>query len=281
MELISQAVDFVLHLDKHLNGLIQMFGGWTYGLLFVVIFCETGLVVTPFLPGDSLIFAAGAFPPRPDPSRSAGCFSSWPRPRSWATRPITGSERSSAPRSSPRRSRGFSARNISTGRTAFTKIRGRDDHPRPVRADRPDVRSVRGRNRPDELWQVSQLQRRRGSGLGGLVQLRRLFFRQPLLRQETLQLGDHRHHPDLARPGPLGISQAPAGQEENGRDRGRGRGSSPFHSAEDLPQRRGAGIRIQLKSVRSGVIETYPRSIVRMSVSDEPSNKTLPVPIQK
>ncbi len=61
MELISRAVDFILHLDKHLNGLIQMFGGWTYGLLFVVIFCETGLVVTPFLPGDSLIFAAGAF----------------------------------------------------------------------------------------------------------------------------------------------------------------------------------------------------------------------------
>ncbi|MHB8056077.1 MAG: DedA family protein [Candidatus Aminicenantales bacterium] len=61
MEFIAKVVDFVLHLDKYLNGLIQAYGFWTYVILFVVIFCETGLVVTPFLPGDSLIFAAGAF----------------------------------------------------------------------------------------------------------------------------------------------------------------------------------------------------------------------------
>ncbi len=61
MEFIAKVVDFVLHLDTHLSGLIQTYGFWTYLILFVVIFCETGLVVTPFLPGDSLIFAAGAF----------------------------------------------------------------------------------------------------------------------------------------------------------------------------------------------------------------------------
>lgn len=61
MEFMAKAVDFVLHLDKYLNGLIQAFGIWTYLVLFAVIFLETGLVVTPFLPGDSLIFAAGAF----------------------------------------------------------------------------------------------------------------------------------------------------------------------------------------------------------------------------
>jgi len=61
MEFISNVIDFVLHLDRHLSGLIQAYGFWTYLILFVVIFCETGLVVTPFLPGDSLIFAAGAF----------------------------------------------------------------------------------------------------------------------------------------------------------------------------------------------------------------------------
>lgn len=61
MEFVSQVIDFVLHLDKHLSGLIQTYGFWTYLILFAVIFCETGLVVTPFLPGDSLIFAAGAF----------------------------------------------------------------------------------------------------------------------------------------------------------------------------------------------------------------------------
>jgi membrane-associated protein len=66
MEFLSRIIDFVLHLDAHLSGLIQQVGNWTYVILFGVIFCETGLVVTPFLPGDSLIFAAGAFAARGD-----------------------------------------------------------------------------------------------------------------------------------------------------------------------------------------------------------------------
>jgi len=61
MELLKKLFDFVMHLDVHLSALIQNYGLWTYLILFVVIFCETGLVVTPFLPGDSLIFAAGTF----------------------------------------------------------------------------------------------------------------------------------------------------------------------------------------------------------------------------
>lgn len=60
VDLIAQFVDIFLHLDKHLNLIIQDYGGWTYLILFAVIFCETGLVVTPILPGDSLLFAAGA-----------------------------------------------------------------------------------------------------------------------------------------------------------------------------------------------------------------------------
>lgn len=61
MELISNLAGFIIHIDKHLNSIIQSFGAWSYLLLFVIIFAETGLVVTPFLPGDSLLFAAGAF----------------------------------------------------------------------------------------------------------------------------------------------------------------------------------------------------------------------------
>jgi len=64
MEWIQQFIDLVLHVDKHLDALILQFGVWFYVLIFAVIFCETGLVVTPFLPGDSLLFALGAFAAR-------------------------------------------------------------------------------------------------------------------------------------------------------------------------------------------------------------------------
>jgi len=61
MELLKHFLDFFLHLDKHLFTLIQEYGVWIYVILFLIIFAETGLVVIPFLPGDSLLFAAGTF----------------------------------------------------------------------------------------------------------------------------------------------------------------------------------------------------------------------------
>jgi len=60
MELIRDFIDLFMHLDQHLAVVIQGYGGWTYLILFLIVFCETGFVVTPLLPGDSLLFAAGA-----------------------------------------------------------------------------------------------------------------------------------------------------------------------------------------------------------------------------
>ncbi len=60
MELLSGFLDLVLHLDRHLLELAQNYGAWIYGILFLIVFLETGVVVTPFLPGDSLLFVAGA-----------------------------------------------------------------------------------------------------------------------------------------------------------------------------------------------------------------------------
>jgi membrane-associated protein len=60
VEFIHLVIDFILHIDGHLAELFSQYGLWIYGILFLIIFCETGLVVTPFLPGDSLLFATGA-----------------------------------------------------------------------------------------------------------------------------------------------------------------------------------------------------------------------------
>ncbi len=71
MSTIKYLIDLFLHVDKNLASVIASFGGWSYGILFAVLFMETGLVIMPFLPGDSLLFAAGAL------SASLGAFNIW------------------------------------------------------------------------------------------------------------------------------------------------------------------------------------------------------------
>jgi membrane-associated protein len=64
MDLLASVIDFVIHIDRHLDAIVQQYGFWTYFILFLIIFCETGLVVTPILPGDSLLFVIGTFAAR-------------------------------------------------------------------------------------------------------------------------------------------------------------------------------------------------------------------------
>ena len=66
LDLIKKLIDFIIHIDRHLAEIIGQYGLWTYGILFLIIFAETGLVVMPLLPGDSLLFAAGAFSAKPE-----------------------------------------------------------------------------------------------------------------------------------------------------------------------------------------------------------------------
>ena len=78
-DMLITFIDLFLHLDRYLGELLQYFGVWTYVVLFLIIFCETGLVVTPILPGDSLLFGLGAFAANPYPqgtARGGVCFSS-------------------------------------------------------------------------------------------------------------------------------------------------------------------------------------------------------------
>jgi membrane-associated protein len=72
MEIIKHLIDFVLHLDKHLVDLVSQYGVWTYAILFLIIFVETGVVVLPFLPGDSLLFAAGSLAALPNSPLNVG-----------------------------------------------------------------------------------------------------------------------------------------------------------------------------------------------------------------
>jgi membrane-associated protein len=66
IDLVKKLVDFIIHIDRHLAEIIASYGLWTYAVLFLIIFAETGLVITPFLPGDSLLFATGTFCAKPE-----------------------------------------------------------------------------------------------------------------------------------------------------------------------------------------------------------------------
>ena len=104
MDLLKDFIDLFLHLDNHLSEVIQHYGTWTYLILFLIVFCETGLVVTPFLPGDSLS-VRGRHLRRARRSHVALVFTILCAHRFWATRPTIGSVGSSVGKPSESKSR--------------------------------------------------------------------------------------------------------------------------------------------------------------------------------
>lgn len=74
MDIITNLIDFILHIDKHLIQIVHDYQGWTYLIIFIIIFAETGLVITPFLPGDSVLFALGAITALPESDLSLTLF---------------------------------------------------------------------------------------------------------------------------------------------------------------------------------------------------------------
>ena len=141
-------IDIVLHLDRHLQWLVANYGVWIYAILFAIIFCETGFVVTPFLPGDSLLFVAGALaaggrhvhPRRSSPLLAVASFLGRQhelldrplrRPAHLHARRRLAAVQSGAPASAPQR--------------FYEKYGGEDDTPRALHADRAHLRAVRRR----------------------------------------------------------------------------------------------------------------------------------------
>ena len=141
--------------------MIASYGGYTYALLFVIVFLETGLVVTPILPGDSLLFAAGTF-------AALGSLNVWLVVWLLCVAAILGDTVNYAIGQLPRaegvpfpKSRFFNPEHLQEDARVLREVRRQDHHHRPLRAHHPHLRALRRGHRGDDLREVPRLQRRR------------------------------------------------------------------------------------------------------------------------
>ena len=172
-------LDFFLHLDAHLAEFVQHYGVLVYVLLFAIVFAETGLVVTPFLPGDSLLFTAGAL-------AAVGVLDIWlvvadpvgrgdPRRRSQLCgRPLPRSARILRRGRNKSLAPALESQALATGPRVLRALRRQSGGAGPVRADRPHIRAVRRRRGLDVVPAVCVLQRDGRSNVG-----------RPLLRRRA------------------------------------------------------------------------------------------------
>ena len=184
LDLIKKLIDFIIHIDKHLAEIIASYGLWTYGFLFLIIFAETGLVVTPFLPGDSLLFATGAFCAKPETGLNVHVMALLLFVAAFIGDTL----------------------NYWIGAKIGPAVFKREDsiflrkkhleraHPSPVCSHRAHLRAFRCWSGADELFAFHRLQCDRRLHLDLLFHLRGLLVRQPTFRAEKLQTCDSRDH---------------------------------------------------------------------------------------
>src|SRR5437879_3501540 len=190
-------LDFMLHIDVHLNQLIANYGIWSYAILFTIVFAETGLVVAPFLPGDSLLFAAGAL-------AASGSLDPLWLFMTLSIAAIAGNTTNYwiGAAIGPGVFRKGGSRFINERYLAYPRLLRapwrEDDCHREIPANHSNIRPVRGRHRIHGIQQVHVLQRRGGDRLGRDFCIRRLSIRQPTRRQKPLHARgrhDRRHLP--------------------------------------------------------------------------------------
>ena len=191
-------IDFILHIDTHLLELAARYGAWLYGILFAIVFAETGLVVTPFLPGDSLLFAAGALAATPGPTGAPilrvelviglllvaailGDAVNYAIGHYIGPRVFTASDDSGLLHKLLNR------RPPGAGARVLRALRRQGRGARPLRADRADVRAVRGRRRRDDLLDVrrSTTSSARSSGSACASALGYVFGNVPIVQART------------------------------------------------------------------------------------------------
>ena len=195
--MLSWFIDLVLHLDRHLVDLVSQYHYWVYGILFAMIFAETGLVVTPFLPGDSLLFATGALAAvdtsgtlnAPLISVLLGVAAVLGNTVQLRDRPLHRSRRLQRSLSTPES--GIPAAH----RGVLRALRRDGGFAVALHAHHPHLHALRRRHRPHALRALPGLQRRGRLLLGDAVHLGRLPVRQHPPREAQLRLGDDFHRP--------------------------------------------------------------------------------------
>ena len=213
MDLVHWFVDFFLHLDRHLAEVIQAYGTWTYALLFTIVFLETGLVVTPLLPGDSLLFAAGSF-------AALGALDVGLLFVLLSVAAILGDTVNYAIGHylGPKvfhfpKSRFFNPEHLRKTHAFYEKYGGKTiiiaRFVPIVRTFAPFVAGIGAMS----YGALPGLQRGRRAPLGGGLPLRRLLLRQPALREEELQPRDRRDRAAVDPAGGRRVPAPPAGGE--------------------------------------------------------------------